>query len=133
MKQIELYGAVPAMRKLAAATGLPGAQLFGLLRLIEAAEREVGLYTRAARAVYAECGSGDGSSYKVTPGRERELSERLRELGDEEVRGVGPLTLDYRDGMGLSVNEIEALRGLVRFRFPGEEEKNENDHDQRAG
>jgi len=116
MKQIELYNAVPALRKLAAAEGLPARQLYALLRLTRDAQRETSLFQDATLRVYRECGTADGEGYRVTPGREAELAERLREIGEAEVEGVAPIAIDYQDSMRLSVNDIELLEGIVMLR-----------------
>ena len=130
MKQNQLFTAIPALQKLASATGLPGRQLIALLKLSERADKENAIYQAAVLRVYRECGEGEGNSYRVTPGLEKELSDRIREIGDMEVENMEEITLDYNESMNLSVNDIASLRGIVNLNF--KEEDHERDHDQRA-
>ena len=129
MKQNQLFNAIPALRKLANATGLPGRQLITLLRLTDRADRENAIYQAAILRVYRECGEGEGKSYRVTPGHEEELAERIREIGEMEVENLAEITIDYHDSMNLSVNDIASLRGVVSLNFT--EDEDENDTDQR--
>ena len=131
MKQNQLFNAIPALRKLANATGLPGRQLIALLRLTDRADKENGIYQAAILRVYRECGEGEGNSYRVTPGHEEELADRIREIGDMEVEDLAEITLDYHESMNLSVNDIASLRGVVNLNF--KEDEDERDHNQRAG
>ena len=131
MKQIQIYNAIPALRKLAAAEGLPGRQLFDLVRLTHEAEREAEIFRAASSKVYAECGTKDGKTYRVTPGKEKELAERLTEIGEAEAEGIREITLDYRESMNLSVNDIAALEGIVRL-ICREEDTGENDAEKKG-
>lgn len=133
MKQIQIFNAIPALRKLAAAEGLPGRQLFDLVRLTHEAEREAEIFRAASSKVYAECGIKDGKTYRVTPGKEKELAERLTEIGEAEAEGIREITLDYRESMNLSVNDIAALEGIVRLIFPEENEEENNKEETKHG
>ena len=124
MKLIQIYHAVPAMRKLAAADGIPGKQLFALFRLTDRVEKEAEIFRAASIKVYNECGTAEGKTYRVTPGRENELAARLAEIGEAEVDGIREITIDYRESMNLSVNDIAALKGIVRINL-NEQEKEE--------
>lgn len=131
MKQIQIFNAIPALRKLAAAEGLPGRQLFALVRLTHEAEREAGIFRAASSKVYAECGIKDGKTYRVTPGKEKELAERLTEIGEAEAEGIREITIDYRESMNLSVNDVAALSGIVRL-ICREEDTGENDAEKKG-
>ena len=122
MKYIALYNAIPALRKLAAAEGLPSRQLIALIRLTDETEHAVRVFRAASAKVYRECGEGDGTAYRVTPGKEKELADRLREAGEAEAEGVREINLDFRESMRLSVNDVAALRGIVHLNFEEGEE-----------
>lgn len=131
MKQIQIFNAIPALRKLAAAEGLPGRQLFELFRLTDRVEKEAEIFRAASMKVYNECGTAEGKTYRVTPGKERELAERLTEIGEAEAEGIREITLDYRESMNLSVNDIAALSGIVRL-ICREEDTGENDAEKKG-